>query len=298
MFSNHEQLKRRTPKDGIDRREFITLLVDEYYETPSLAAQQQVTANLANFAYDPINWGYLRQAKAHDLFIEILNNSVDPALLIHAAAGVCNFCLDEQIGEYLRRGGTVKQLRTLIEKYPNSGELLGHLLTTLIYLDKQPIDQAFRRLMLSLQRGTNKIVANLATVYLEDNGAASNKKVPESSFSTGQVLTLSRVFCQADLVKFAEFTGDRNPIHQLNQQSFVNGALLNATTAGIIGSNFPGYVVTSQEFRFPNRCRLDEEVLFRVKVEEMRKIVGISYECTQGEQTVFVGTAKLFAVRS
>lgn len=119
-----------------------------------------------------------------------------------------------------------------------------------------------------------------------------------SSFSTGQVLTLSRVFRQDDLVKFAEFTGDRNPIHQLDQLSFVNGALLNATTAGIIGSNFPGYVVTSQEFKFPNRCRLDEAVLFRVKVEELRKIVSISYDCTQGEQTVFVGTAKLFAVRS
>lgn len=124
------------------------------------------------------------------------------------------------------------------------------------------------------------------------------KRFLSSSLSKGQVLTLSRVFRQADLVQFAELTGDSNPIHQLHQQSFVNGALLNATTAGIIGSNFPGYVVTSQEFRFPNRCRLDEEVQFRVKVDEWRKIVAVSYECTQGGQTVFEGTAKLFAVRS
>lgn len=73
----------------------------------------------------------------------------------------------------------MKQIRSLIGTYPDSGELLGHLLTTVIYLDKAPIDPAFRKLLLDLQRGTNKIVANLATVYLEDNGAASNKKVPE-----------------------------------------------------------------------------------------------------------------------
>lgn len=114
-------------------------------------------------------------------------------------------------------------------------------------------------------------------------------------FSTGQVITLTRTFRQDDLTKFAEFTGDPNPIHR-SRESFVNGALLNATTAGIIGTHFPGYVVTWQEFRFPNRCRCDEEVHFAVRVEELRKIVRLSYECTQRGQPVFAGAAKLFGV--
>ncbi|KXJ76209.1 hypothetical protein RP20_CCG010130 [Aedes albopictus] len=289
MFSTAEQLKRRTPKDGINRREYITLLVDEYYETSNLEAQQQVTANLANFAYDPINWNHLKQAKAHELFIEILNGSVvDPALLVHAAAGICNICLDGQVTEYLRLGGTLKQIRTLIERYPTRGELVGHLLTLLVYVNRDPLEGDFRSVLCPIwQRfcwGTMRLLLQF-------------RRLLSSSFSTGQVFSSSRVFRREDLQKFAEFTGDSNPIHRRDDQSFVNGALLNATTAGIIGSNFPGYVVTSQEFRFPNRCRVDEEVQFEVKVEGLRKIVNVSYECRQGEQTVFEGTAKLFAVK-
>lgn len=30
MFSNKSQLKRRTPENGIDRENFLSLLVDEY----------------------------------------------------------------------------------------------------------------------------------------------------------------------------------------------------------------------------------------------------------------------------
>lgn len=33
MFSNHARLKKHTPVNGIDRKEYIGLLVDEFYET-------------------------------------------------------------------------------------------------------------------------------------------------------------------------------------------------------------------------------------------------------------------------
>lgn len=36
MFGSKERLKQRTPKNGIDRKEFIHLLVDEYYETTNV----------------------------------------------------------------------------------------------------------------------------------------------------------------------------------------------------------------------------------------------------------------------
>lgn len=36
MFSNKERLQKRTPANGIDRKEYISLLVDEYYETTSV----------------------------------------------------------------------------------------------------------------------------------------------------------------------------------------------------------------------------------------------------------------------
>lgn len=36
MFSNRAHLKRKTPENGIERKEFISLLVDEYYETTDI----------------------------------------------------------------------------------------------------------------------------------------------------------------------------------------------------------------------------------------------------------------------
>lgn len=36
MFSSRFRLKRKTPPNGIERKEFIRLLVDEYYETTNV----------------------------------------------------------------------------------------------------------------------------------------------------------------------------------------------------------------------------------------------------------------------
>lgn len=33
MFSSKKRLAQKTPAHGIDRKEFINLLIDEYYET-------------------------------------------------------------------------------------------------------------------------------------------------------------------------------------------------------------------------------------------------------------------------
>lgn len=55
-------------------------------------AQEQVTANLANFSYDPLNFEYLRDSKAVELFIQLLS-SPNPILALHAIAGLCNLCL-------------------------------------------------------------------------------------------------------------------------------------------------------------------------------------------------------------
>uniref|UniRef100_A0A8D8HJ52 Armadillo repeat-containing protein 7 n=1 Tax=Culex pipiens TaxID=7175 RepID=A0A8D8HJ52_CULPI len=173
MFSTADRLAKRTPKEGIDRRTYISLLVDEYYETSNIEAKQQVTANLANFAYDPINWPFLKEWKAHEVFVEILNASFDPVLLNHAAAGCCNLCLDSQTAEYLVLGGTVRQIKTLVAKYRSNGDLLGHLLTTLIQLGREAVllEDHFRKVLIALKSDSDKKISNLATVLLEDHEA-------------------------------------------------------------------------------------------------------------------------------
>ncbi|XP_036921820.1 armadillo repeat-containing protein 7 isoform X3 [Sturnira hondurensis] len=45
----------------IGRLGYLQALVTEFQETESQDAKEQVLANLANFAYDPSNYQYLRQ---------------------------------------------------------------------------------------------------------------------------------------------------------------------------------------------------------------------------------------------
>ncbi|XP_049716040.1 armadillo repeat-containing protein 7 isoform X4 [Elephas maximus indicus] len=45
----------------VGRLGYLQALVSEFQETESQDAKEQVLANLANFAYDPSNYQYLRQ---------------------------------------------------------------------------------------------------------------------------------------------------------------------------------------------------------------------------------------------
>lgn len=53
-------------------------------------------ANLANFAYDPINYGYIRQLSIIDLFLSALSEN-NPRLVRFAIGGICNLSLGKYI---------------------------------------------------------------------------------------------------------------------------------------------------------------------------------------------------------
>lgn len=58
-------------------------------------AKRQVIANLANFAYDPINYEYLRQLSVLNLFLDLLSDS-DKISVHFAISGLCNLALGNQ----------------------------------------------------------------------------------------------------------------------------------------------------------------------------------------------------------
>ncbi|KAM5151043.1 armadillo repeat-containing protein 7 isoform 2-T2 [Callospermophilus lateralis] len=57
----------------VGRLGYLQALVTEFQETESQDAKEQVLANLANFAYDPSNYQYLRQLQVVDLFLDSLS---------------------------------------------------------------------------------------------------------------------------------------------------------------------------------------------------------------------------------
>ncbi|XP_065360972.1 armadillo repeat-containing protein 7 isoform X2 [Calliphora vicina] len=129
MFSSHNHLKRKTPEQGINRQEFIEHLVEEYY-TSTNAAQEQVTANLANFAYDPINWDYLKTAEVLKLFFELLQTP-NEKFQLHGSAGLCNICLDHEAHNYIVKSQNFNKIKDLLIKTKNLNVILNIL--TLLY---------------------------------------------------------------------------------------------------------------------------------------------------------------------
>ena len=93
MFSTRADLARRTGPHGVGRFPYLQRLVGEYQDTDSADARRQVLANLANFAYDPVNYEYLRALNVLDAFLDCLSES-DADLVEFAMAGLCNLCLD------------------------------------------------------------------------------------------------------------------------------------------------------------------------------------------------------------
>uniref|UniRef100_A0A8C9KUT4 Armadillo repeat containing 7 n=1 Tax=Serinus canaria TaxID=9135 RepID=A0A8C9KUT4_SERCA len=69
----------------LGRLEYLQALVTEFQVTDSTEAKEQVLANLANFAYDPSNYEYLRQLQVLDLFLDMLTE--DNETLVEFAMG-------------------------------------------------------------------------------------------------------------------------------------------------------------------------------------------------------------------
>lgn len=70
MYSTKEYINKQSEKSGRRGRfDYLQSLVTEFQDTENVDSKLQVLANLGNFAYDPINYEYLRELNVVDLFI-------------------------------------------------------------------------------------------------------------------------------------------------------------------------------------------------------------------------------------
>ncbi|XP_014470849.1 PREDICTED: hydroxyacyl-thioester dehydratase type 2, mitochondrial-like [Dinoponera quadriceps] len=112
----------------------------------------------------------------------------------------------------------------------------------------------------------------------------------------GDQVSIFRVITNEDIFKFAELTGDYNPIHVDSAKNIVHGALLNGLVSGIIGTKLPGAgtIVIEQHLMFPRPCYAGDSVEVTVKILSVRKIITCSYLCiANGNKLVLEGEAKL-----
>jgi len=87
------------------------------------------------------------------------------------------------------------------------------------------------------------------------------------------VATLERSFCQADFDRFANLSGDDNPIHTDPQfsarthfgRTVAHGLLLCSVLRTLIEESAPGSVLLEQSVMFPAPTFTDEPLLFSVQ---------------------------------
>lgn len=170
MFSSKDYLERKTGPYGIGRFSYLQSLVTEFQDTDSDEAKEQVLANLANFAYDPINYDYLRILKVTDLFLDCLSEK-NEKIVEFACGGICNFTLDKRNKEYLLKNGAVNLLIDCLSS--TNEETVLSTITCLIFLVTPESKEDITSLpvvdaMLRFSHSSNTRLSNLATVFLED----------------------------------------------------------------------------------------------------------------------------------
>nr|XP_013110220.1 unnamed protein product [Stomoxys calcitrans] len=155
MFNSHKHLKRKTPCPGINREEFIQHLVDEYYTTNNIEAQEQ--------------------ADAVKLFLEILEER-NERLQLHGIAGLTNICLDDDIYKYFNNPEVIQQIHRLFLASSNQ-EILINCCTIYQFLAKDNKSNILpAEILLRVQnintdsKGKNIRLSNITSLLLLDFG--------------------------------------------------------------------------------------------------------------------------------
>lgn len=89
MFTNDLRQAERTGKYGTPRQQHLQDLVTQFQNTKSEENKEKIAANLANFAYDPYNYAFIRQLNVLELFIDCLTEP-NERLIEFGAGGICN----------------------------------------------------------------------------------------------------------------------------------------------------------------------------------------------------------------
>lgn len=124
--------------------------------------------------------------------------------------------------------------------------------------------------------------------------------------AVGMAASITRTMTDADIRKFAEATGDTNPIHldeefakgSIFKTRIAHGMLTASHISSVFATQLPGAgcIYVSQEFKFKAPVRLGDDVTARVEVTGFvpeKKFVIFKTQCLVGEKVVVEGEAVL-----
>lgn len=95
MFTNKRRQEERTGRYGTPRVQYLQELVSQFQNATNEETKERIAANLANFAYDPYNYNFLRQLNVLELFLDCITEP-NEKLVEYGVGGICNSCADPE----------------------------------------------------------------------------------------------------------------------------------------------------------------------------------------------------------
>lgn len=122
----------------------------------------------------------------------------------------------------------------------------------------------------------------------------------------GMEASFAKRVTEADIIGFAEVTGDRNPVHldaefasrTMFKERIAHGMLTASFFSAVFGMELPGpgVIYISQTLNFKAPVKIDDEVVAKVKVVELfpaKRRARFFCACSTGGKTVLDGEAIL-----
>uniref|UniRef100_A0A1D1Z443 Armadillo repeat-containing protein 7 n=1 Tax=Anthurium amnicola TaxID=1678845 RepID=A0A1D1Z443_9ARAE len=106
MFTNHQRQVERTGRYGTPRLQYLQELVAQFQNATDEESKERIVAHLANFAYDPYNYTFLRQLNVLELFLDCITEP-NEKLVEFGAGGICNSCADPANAEVIAGCGGI-----------------------------------------------------------------------------------------------------------------------------------------------------------------------------------------------
>ena len=170
MFSSQDYIDNKTGRDDLNRFQYLQALVTEFQDTSSDDAKCQLLANLANFAYDPINYPHLKKLNVAELFLDMLSEP-NEKFVEFGIGGLCNYCLDADCKRAILENGGIQEIVNCLSS--SNEETVLSAITTLIYLKDNEtkaelLSEAIFECMTTYSTSSNARLANLAKTFLEN----------------------------------------------------------------------------------------------------------------------------------
>jgi 3-hydroxybutyryl-CoA dehydratase len=136
--------------------------------------------------------------------------------------------------------------------------------------------------------------------------ATAAKGVYFEELSLGQEASLAKTVSEADIVAFADISGDRNPVHldpeyaatTIFKERIAHGMLSAAYISAVFGMTLPGpgAIYISQTLNFKAPVRIGDTVVTAVKVIELvpeKRRARFECVCSVNDKPVVQGEAVL-----